>query len=133
MRLWTSGEIELDVEESSRIAINKIKAAVNQALEGVYFDEKAEKWTFIPIILSEKFISDFPEIAKRSSKGAVLEFRLHLPYEEFKQAGAERQMVMLFDVLSRSVELMTKLKVSHENQEKFRAALAQARKSLLSA
>ncbi|WP_175948806.1 hypothetical protein [Burkholderia pyrrocinia] len=132
MKLWTSGEIEFDVEESSRIAINAIEPVVNCALEGIEFDEKAEKWTLIPIILSDTFLSGFPEVVKRSSKGMVLEFRLQIPHEEFKQASSEKKMAMLFDALSRSVDLMPKLKVSLESQEKFRAALAQARASLLS-
>ena len=41
-------------------------------------------------------------------------------------------MAMLFDALSRSVDLMPKLKVSSDSQEKFRTALEQARTDLLS-
>ncbi|WP_152601972.1 restriction endonuclease subunit S domain-containing protein [Burkholderia paludis] len=131
MKLWTSGEIELDVEESSRIAINEIEPVVNRALEGVEFDEKAEKWTLIPIILSDAFLSSFPEIAKRSSKGTVLEFRIQIPHDEFKQSSPDGKMAMLFDALNRSIDLMPKLKVSLESQKKFYAVLEQARASLL--
>ncbi|MNL15867.1 hypothetical protein D3C87_1368800 [compost metagenome] len=131
MRLWTSGEIEPDVEEQSRIATNIIEPLVNCALQSVEFDEKAEKWTLIPIILSDKFISSYPEICRRSSKGTVLEFRLHISHNEFKHANAETQMTMIFDALNRSVDLMPKLKVSLRDQEQFRTVLKQVRAVLL--
>ncbi|RBB31865.1 hypothetical protein DPV79_40105 [Burkholderia reimsis] len=128
-----SGENEADIGDDARVARNAIEPVVNQFLEGLVFTEKFEQWAFLSIILTDKFLSGFPEVVKISSKGKVLEFRLHIPHEEFKKASAERRMEMFFDALSRSIELMPKLKVSQESQEKFRAALAQARKSLLSA
>ncbi|WP_133295783.1 Imm44 family immunity protein [Burkholderia reimsis] len=133
MKLWMSGENEADIGDDARVARNAIEPVVNQFLEGLVFTEKFEQWAFLSIILTDKFLSGFPEVVKISSKGKVLEFRLHIPHEEFKKASAERRMEMFFDALSRSIELMPKLKVSQESQEKFRAALAQARKSLLSA
>ncbi|MBA9901141.1 Imm44 family immunity protein [Burkholderia cepacia] len=131
MKLWMSGEVEADLADTYRVARNAIEPVVNRALEGIEFDQKTEKWTLIPIILSDTFLSGFPEIVKRSSKGTVLEFRLQIPHEEFKQASSEEKMAMLFDALSRSIDLMPKLKVSLESQTKFYAALAQARASLL--
>jgi hypothetical protein len=107
----------------------EIEPIVNRALEEFEFDEKTEKWILISIILSDVFLLGFPEISGRSSKGTVIEFRLHIPHSEFKRIDAMKQMAMIFDALSRSVDLIPKLKVSPESQEKFRTALATARGS----
>jgi hypothetical protein len=126
-----SGEVEADLADSYRISRNSVECAVNLDLENTLFSEKFEKWAVIPVILSDTFISGFPEIVKLSSKGKVLEFRLQVAYTEFKKASSERRLAMIFDALSRSVDLMPKLKVSPESQEKFRAALVTARSALL--
>lgn len=131
MKLWISGETEDDIAEDYRKRFNIIEPEVNRILGDLSFSDDMERWSFIAIILSEKFLDAYPEIVRRSLKRRTLEFRLHILHAEFKQASAGKQMTMIFDALTRSVDLMPKLKVSPESQQKLRAALAQARRSLL--
>ncbi|MEN2474771.1 hypothetical protein [Burkholderia sp. GS2Y] len=131
MKLWMSGEVDADIGDGEHVARNAIEPIVNGCLDKISFLEGFEKWAFISIILSDKFLPGFPEVAKISSKGKVLEFRFHIPHEIFKQAGSEMKMSMLFDALNRSVDMMSSLKVSSESQDKFRAALKRAREYLL--
>ncbi|MBU9179969.1 Imm44 family immunity protein [Burkholderia gladioli] len=132
MKLWMSGENEADIGDDARVVRNAIEPVVNQFMEGQVFLEGFEKWAFMTIILSEKFISGFPEVAKVSSKGKVLEFRLRISHDEFKRASSVDKISMTIDALERSVGMMSKLKVSVESQRKFHGIIDQTRQALLS-
>ncbi|MBJ9678460.1 hypothetical protein [Burkholderia gladioli] len=127
-----SGENEADIGDDARVVRNAIEPVVNQFMEGQVFLEGFEKWAFMTIILSEKFISGFPEVAKVSSKGKVLEFRLRISHDEFKRASSVDKISMTIDALERSVGMMSKLKVSVESQRKFHGIIDQTRQALLS-
>ncbi|WP_186101880.1 Imm44 family immunity protein [Burkholderia gladioli] len=132
MKLWMSGENEADIGDDARVVRNAIEPVVNQFMEGQVFSEGFEKWAFMTIILSEKFISGFPEVAKVSSKGKVLEFRLRISHDDFKMASSVDKISMTIDALERSVGMMSKLKVSVESQRKFHSIIDQTRQALLS-
>ncbi|WP_186108829.1 Imm44 family immunity protein [Burkholderia gladioli] len=132
MKLWMSGENEADIGDDARVVRNAIEPVVNQFMEGQVFLEGFEKWAFMTIILSEKFISGFPEVAKVSSKGKVLEFRLRISHDDFKRASSVDKISMTIDALERSVGMMSKLKVSVESQRKFHSIIDQTRQALLS-
>ncbi len=132
MKLWMSGENEADIGDDARVVRNAIEPVVNQFMEGQVFLEGFEKWAFMTIILSEKFISGFPEVAKVSSKGKVLEFRLRISHDEFKRASSVDKISMTIDALERSVGMMSKLKVSVGSQRKFHGIIDQTRQALLS-
>ncbi|WP_186183118.1 Imm44 family immunity protein [Burkholderia gladioli] len=132
MKLWMSGENEADIGDDARVVRNAIEPVVNQFMEGQVFSEGFEKWAFMTIILSEKFISGFPEVAKVSSKGKVLEFRLRISHDDFKRASSVDKISMTIDALERSVGMMSKLKVSVESQRKFHGIIDQTRQALLS-
>ncbi|MBJ9663143.1 MULTISPECIES: Imm44 family immunity protein [Burkholderia] len=132
MKLWMSGENEADIGDDARVVRNAIEPVVNQFMEGQVFSEGFEKWAFMTIILSEKFISGFPEVAKVSSKGKVLEFRLRISHDDFKRASSVDKISMTIDALERSVGMMSKLKVSVESQRKFHSIIDQTRQALLS-
>ncbi|WP_186020646.1 Imm44 family immunity protein [Burkholderia gladioli] len=132
MKLWMSGENEADIGDDARVVRNAIEPVVNQFMEGQVFSEGFEKWAFMTIILSEKFISGFPEVAKVSSKGKVLEFRLRISHDDFKRASSVDKISMAIDALERSVGMMSKLKVSVESQRKFHSIIDQTRQALLS-
>ncbi|WP_127837619.1 Imm44 family immunity protein [Burkholderia gladioli] len=132
MKLWMSGENEADIGDDARVVRNAIEPVVNQFMEGQVFSEGFEKWAFMTIILSEKFISGFPEVAKVSSKGKVLEFRLRISHDDFKRASSVDKISMTIDALERSVGMMSKLKVSVESQRKFHSVIDQTRQALLS-
>ncbi|WP_186038892.1 hypothetical protein [Burkholderia gladioli] len=127
-----SGENEADIGDDARVVRNAIEPVVNQFMEGQVFLEGFEKWAFMTIILSEKFISGFPEVAKVSSKGKVLEFRLRISHDEFKRASSVDKISMTIDALERSVGMMSKLKVSVGSQRKFHGIIDQTRQALLS-
>jgi len=131
MKLWMSGENEGDIGNDARVARNVIEPVVNKFLESQIFFEKFEKWAFMSIILSEKFLPGFPEVAKISSKGKVLEFRVKISHGEFKMAAPLVQIEMTLDAMERSIDMMKNLKVSSESQRQLRVVLSQARKSLI--
>lgn len=131
MKLWMSGENEADIGDDARVVRNAIESVVNKFMDGQVFSDGFEKWAFVTIMLSEKFISGFPEVAKVSSKGKVLEFRLRISHDDFKMASSVDKISMTIDALERSVGMMDKLKVSLGSQGKFLDIINKTRQALL--
>lgn len=131
MKLWMSAEIQADADDAYREARKVVEASVNKLLEDVLLSEKSEKWTFIAIIL-ESDQPDYDEVAKRSSRGQVLEFRLKIPRGEFLAASPRQRVGLVFKALSRSVTRMSELKVSTDTQATLQSILVQAENNLLS-
>lgn len=132
MKLWMSGEAEADVAEDLRVADLKIESEINRFLLGLEIPEPIDRWAFISIILSDTFISNYPEIFRRSLKRKTLEFRLQIPHAQFKAADKNDKIVLILDALERSVNLMAQLKVSASTQAMLHDVVAKARTELLS-
>ncbi|TDR25011.1 hypothetical protein [Hydromonas duriensis] len=131
MRLWISGEVCEGAESAVNLGAKLIEPCFNRLLEKVEFKEDYEKWALITIIMTDEFISAYPEIVRRSIKKKVLEFRLQIDYVTFKSADQQGQIKLVLDTLERSVDLMTQLKVSKESQDKLKAVVNEARQQLL--
>jgi hypothetical protein len=127
-----SGEVDADVSDGEHVARNLIEPIVNNILGQLSIPDKIDEWSFISIILSEKFTSGFPEIAKKSKNKKNLEFRLNIPHDEFKGGDGKGKISLIFDAMFRSVDLMSDLGVSEETQEILRSVLEKSRSILLS-
>ncbi len=129
MKLWMSSEMQSDVHETYRQARNVVESEINRLLEGVSLAEKADRWSFIAIILHEES-SVYDEVVTRTERGKTLEFRLKIPHSEFLLASPSQRISLIFSALSRSVVLMEKLGVSSDTQKKLHEILPQAEKNL---
>jgi hypothetical protein len=130
MKLWMSAEMQADVADAYRETRKAIESEVNHLLEGIPVDDAADEWAFIAIIRTEDH-PDYGEIVKRSSRGRVLEFRLKISHAEFLAATQTNRIRQVLQELSRSVKLMSQLKVSGNAQATIQAVLASAEKRLL--
>lgn len=122
-----SSEAEGVASELLTAVRNAIEAVLNRVLSPIEFNDDFEEWACIPVIMSGTFLPYYPEVVKRSSKRKVLEFRLHIAFDEFIATDEPGRIAMLFDSLERSIDLMPKLKVSLQSQQKFRDALSVTR------
>jgi hypothetical protein len=86
MNFSMSGEIDADIGWGEHVARNKILPILAELVDEASLEFELERWSFISIILSGKFISDYPEVFKFNKKSKVLEFRLQIDHERFKQA-----------------------------------------------
>lgn len=129
MEFWWSGETDADVGDAYSSIMTRVAAEINRLLKGLVFEEKAEEWAFIGILLGQTHV-DFGEVVKRSSRGKSLEFRLKIPHSEFLSGDANERTRLIFDALSRSITLMEKLRVSHATQETLHRVLVEAQKNL---
>jgi hypothetical protein len=128
-KFWWSGEVQADVGNAYREAMKVIAAELNRLLDDLSFGEKAAQWAFIAIIRQEDS-PDYDEVAKKSSRGKVLEFRLKIPHTEFLSANPSQRIALIFEALSRSVTLMGKLGVPTDTQSALRAILSRAEHGL---
>lgn len=129
-KFWWSGEVEGDAFDPYRETMKAIEAVLNRLLEGVSLGPKIEQWAFVAIIRTEDH-PDYDEVAKKSSKGKVLEFRLKVPYAEFARASRNGQIRLILGSLSRSVTRMEKLGVPTETQNILNGILARAEEQLI--
>lgn len=130
MKFWMSGEVDVDLNGSERTVRNKIQLAMIEALSGASIDKGIERWSFVSIILSERFLVGMPEILRKNSRRKELEFRLHVTHAEFKDANDQKQISMILNALERSVFFMDRFKVSKKDQHTFLDAINNVRVKL---
>ena len=130
MRLWTSGEIQADVFDAYRLAINVIEAEINRILRGMSLSEKVEEWAFLAIIRHEDS-PDFDEIVRKSARKKTLEFRLKISHRDFASASRRGQIRLILAALERSVGLMDNLGVSRDTQDALLRVLSQVEQELV--
>lgn len=131
MKFSMSGEIDADIGRGEHVARNKILPVLAELVEGASLEFELDRWSFISIFLSGKFISDYPEVFKFNKKSKVLEFRLQIDHESFKQADEPLQISMMLDSIERSIGLMSKFKMVESDRRLLLDAVNETRKKLL--
>jgi hypothetical protein len=109
MRFWFSGEIEADVADACRIDI-EIEKTLNAILSDVDYGTGVTKWAFLSIILAASH-SAFPEIQRYDPTGKMVEFRLWIDHQAFKDADAQVRKRMIYTRLLSSLELAVALNI----------------------
>jgi Immunity protein 44 len=130
-KFWWSGEVQADVADTYTEAMKAVDAELNRLLDGVLFGGKVDEWAFIAII-REGNSPDYREIARKSSRGKSLEFRLKMSHADFLAAHARQRISLIFKALSRSVLMMENLEVSTDTRRTLQAVLFQAENALVS-
>lgn len=123
MRLWTSGEVDIDVADGYREARNWVEEAVNQELTNVEFSCPFIEWAFIGIVRKEDDRVDYPEIQRKHKKRKVLEFRLKIDHQRFKVGDNFSRRNMIIESLKRSVGLMRTMGITQADLSKLQSVL----------
>ena len=131
MEFFMSAEIEADVGQYERSARKKIEPLLIDFLSGVVLDSELKTWSFISIILSDKFAGWSPELIKFNKKDKEFDCRLCIEYERFKCANESGQIAMILDAIERSIEMMAKYKITKHDQETLRGVVSKVREKLL--
>jgi len=126
-----SAEKEARVGTAEHVVRNKIKPVLDEALAELSLEFDLERWSHISIIMPKDFESDYPEVARLHKKNKVLEFRLHIPFDDFLSASEYDQISMMLNAIERSIDMMGKFKVSEKDRETLRQAVNETRNKLL--
>jgi len=110
-----SGEVDVDVYDSYRLARKVVEETVNDKIRSVKLSAPINQWAFIAII-RERDDPNYDEIFKRHRKDQSLEFRLKIDHKSFKERTSKERELMIVEALRRSVEHMAKLSVSNEDR-----------------
>ena len=129
MIFFMSAEIEEGADEGERTVRKKIEPLMIELLSEV--ESGLKEWSFIPIIMSDKFIAGFPEFVKLRRKDKSLDCRVHIEYERFKSAHEQEQVMMALDAMERSIKMMGKQKITENDQVILKDILSTVRKKLL--
>jgi len=109
-----------------------IDSRVNSVLAEDSYSYGYIRWSIIIVCVPDDIIAIFPEVVKRHAKRKVLEFRLQINYDKFFNGSEQERYQILFDNMSRSVELMLTLKVPASTVEKLREVVQKVRSEFCS-
>ncbi|OZG70207.1 hypothetical protein BTA51_27465 [Hahella sp. CCB-MM4] len=107
MKLWIGGELQADVADNFRAARKKVENAINDEITRGSYEVNLVDWDCIAILRED---NEFKEITKYSSSKKEMDYRLNINFQEFKNASAEKQESMIFDMLKRSLTLLKEKK-----------------------
>lgn len=133
MEIWMSSEKDVLVGKAEHTARNKVEPIVNQLLHKVELACGLERWSVIFIVMRDEWIGSYPEIKRYHKSKKDVELRVQLPFFEFKDADDLKQIKMLLDALSRSVDMMEEinnLKLTKEDARALRESVEKARVQL---
>lgn len=104
MKLWIGAEGSADIADSFRVARNRVESAVNDVIMPKSYDLPLDSWDCIAIIRDDEH---FAERFKYSPKRRDMDFRLRIDHAEFKATSPQQQITMIFNMLRRSLELLS--------------------------
>ena len=122
MKLWMSGEVQVDVYPAFGIARNHMQKRINASLVRKKFGSGLIKLALIPIILGS-IDPGFKEIKRYSKRTKVAEFRLRIPHELFKSRDHHGQEVLIFELLIKAVKALKSMKVPDFDLDRLEEAI----------
>lgn len=121
--LWISGEIEGDVYDNYRLARNEVEPTINTSLKGTHYGRGFSRLCLIPMIFGPNSPDYYNEIRRYHKKDKDFEFRLKIPYAEFKAADALGQRRLLMENILRAVDEMKKMRTKDVEVDKLERAI----------
>lgn len=124
MQVWTAGEVQIDLAETYRSARKEVEHELNKTVASGDYGVGVSKWALIYIILPEDD-SAFPEVRRYKKRTGVVEFRLKVDYQAFKESDARTQRKLLAASVRRSIDLSGELKIADFDVGHFKADVIQ--------
>jgi hypothetical protein len=103
MKLWMSGELWWECDESYRNVRKVIESTFNQNLSKNNYGKSVEQWAFIAIIRPPD-LEEYDEIEKYHKRDKSLEFRLRIDYFSFKDGDKSLQKKLICNSLLRCLD-----------------------------
>jgi hypothetical protein len=128
MRIWTSTESMIDIDEPLRSARRDVERVLSASVASVDYGAGVfDKWSLIYIIMEEDD-PNYPEIQRYKKHCGVVEFRLKVDHQAFKEGDPETQRKLLVAAFLRSIELARELNITNFDLERFRSDVVGALK-----
>lgn len=127
MQVWTSAEAMIDIEAPLRFASNELERALNAAVGCEDYGAGVSKWALIYIVMDEDDPA-YPEVRRYKKRTGVVEFRLKVDHQAFKEAEARTQRKLLAAAVLRSLDLSRELQIATFDAERFKSDVFQALK-----
>jgi hypothetical protein len=125
MQVWTAGEVMIDIAHSYRSARKDVERALNAAVGAEGYGAGVTKWALIYIIMDEDD-PNYPEIRRYEKRTGVVEFRLKVDHQAFKDGDRLTQRKLLAAAVLRSLELSVKLRIADFDTERFKSDVVEA-------
>ena len=137
MKFWASQESDFTVSDHIGKIRKLVEPLLNQKISEINFRNSQYedwKWAFITICLgpNSPTVEEYKEVIRRSLKNKVLEFRLHIKYEDFYKGSFEKQLYLYFQALHRCLDSseMEKWSFPKEDRELLHNVLNQTEKQI---
>jgi hypothetical protein len=128
MQVWTSAEAMIDIEAPLRFASNELERALNASVGCEDYGSGVSKWALIYIIMDEDDPA-YPEVRRYKKRTGVVEFRLKVDHQAFKEADARTHRKLLAAAVLRTLDLSGELKIAGFDAERFKRDVVQALKN----
>ena len=119
MQVWTSSEALFDVDDSLNSARKDVERELNLSVSSGDYGAGVSKWALIYILLPEND-PNYPEVRRYRKRTGVVEFRLKVQHQAFKEADEMAQRSLLALAFLRSIDLSAHLKICDFDTERFR-------------
>jgi len=123
MELWIGAEVQDDVYDKHVAARRLLQERVNSRLKDADLRGAWVKWAFVSIIMRKA--DAYKEVARKDTKGQVIEFRLRIDHAQFKRATQPAANRMLLEALARCLDKMEGLGVLAEDVKVLRSVIDQ--------
>jgi Immunity protein 44 len=124
VRVWTSSEALIDVDEALNLARKDVEREVAKSLASKNYGSGVSKWALIYILLPEND-PKYPEVRRYRKRTRVVEFRLKVDHQAFKEGGAIAQRKLLAAAFLRSIDLSGSLPIEDFDRTRFKADVVQ--------
>jgi hypothetical protein len=127
MKLWMSAEIQSDVADDYRSIRKPLEVAFNSR----FGDEEygLDEFNYIAVIRAIES-ADFPEVCKFRQHEKSAEFRLRIPYTDFRQGDLLRKRVLVCDSLIRAIRMLSQCKFCTVDPDALEAEFIRLTKNL---
>lgn len=110
MEFWMSSEKHISVNEAVTAARKAVEPVIAELVKDVELSCGAEKWSVISIVMPDERVGDYPEVKRYHKSSKDIELRVHLPFNEFKEADKFQQITLMLASLIRSIDLASEIK-----------------------
>jgi hypothetical protein len=122
MRLWISGELQNDVALSYTDSVRHLRRILKPLITAADYGKSVFEWAFIGILQQRETAAAKEDFQFFKPRGLV-QFRLRIDYQAFKESDELDRSRLIFVALLRSVAYASQMKIENFNAEQFAADL----------
>jgi hypothetical protein len=121
MELWTSGELQVGIDDDFREVRKQIECVINDNICNNNYGSGIVEWAVIFMIYGELGPKNWKEVKKYHKKRKVFEARIKVDFLEFKNADQNGKFHLLYLALMETLNWLENMKIADIDVPRLRA------------